>query len=117
MPQERDESFSRDHRLRKSGEFKLVFSRGRRTATRYFVIYTLPNRLPFSRLGIQVKAKIANAVRRNSIKRMVREVFRKNKSEFTQPVDLIFIANKDILLLDYHAFENEFKHAVGKYLS
>jgi ribonuclease P protein component len=115
MSDARDESFSRENRLRKSTEFRRIFSRGKRASTRYFVIYALPNRLTYSRLGIQVKAKIGSAVRRNYIKRMVRETFRKMKREF-RPVDLIFIAEKSILDLKCATFEQEFRKVLSRYL-
>ncbi len=116
MPEKRDESFSKDHRLRKSTEFKRVFSRGKRAATRYFVIYSLRNNMLFSRIGIQVKAKIGSAVKRNYIKRMVRETFRRMKTEFRRPVDLIFIAEKEILNIKGVQFEEEFRKVVAQYL-
>jgi ribonuclease P protein component len=116
MPEKRDESFSKEHRLSKSTEFRRVFSRGKRAATRYFVVYSLPNRLSFPRLGIQVKAKIGSAVKRNYIKRMVREAFRKMKADFREPVDLIFIAEKEILNLRGSEFEQEFRAVVSRYL-
>jgi ribonuclease P protein component len=108
MPEKRDESFSRKHRLSKSSDFKRVFSKGKRIATPLFVIYSLRNHLPFSRLGIQVKAKIGTAVRRNRIKRMVREIFRKIKEELVEPQDLIFIAEKGLVDLSFRSFQNEF---------
>ena len=116
MPEKRDESFSKDHRLRKSTEFRRVFSRGKRAATRYFVIYSLRNQLLFPRIGIQVKAKIGSAVKRNYIKRMVRETFRRMKTEFCQPVDLIFIAEKEILNIKRSQFEEEFRKVLARYL-
>ena len=116
MPEKRDESFSKEHRLRKSIEFRRVFSRGKRVATRYFVIYSLQNHLPFPRIGIQVKAKIGTAVKRNYIKRMVRETFRKMKVEFSKAVDLILIAEKDIVTVKRAEFEEEFRKVVARYL-
>jgi len=64
-------------------------------------------------LGIQVKAKIGSAVRRNYIKRMVRETFRKMKHEFHRPVDLIFIAEKQILDLKCSEFEQELRKVLA----
>jgi len=116
MSERRDESFSREYRLRKSNEFRRIFSKGRRIANRFFVIYLLPNTLTFSRLGIQVKAKIGSAARRNYIKRMVRETFRKMKYEFRQPVDLIFIAEKEILDLKCSDFQQAFRKVLSVYL-
>src|SRR5262245_24343288 len=115
MPEKRDESFSRKHRLSKSSDFKRIFSKGKRTATPLFVIYSLPNRLPFSRLGIQVKSRIGTAVRRNRIKRVVREVFRKAKEGWKEPYDIIFIAEKGMVNVPFKPFEAEF-HQVWKKL-
>jgi len=116
MPEGRDESFSGKNRLRNSNDFRRVFSRGKRTATPFFILYILPNQLPFPRLGIQVKAKIASAPRRNYLKRIVREVFRRLKNEMRTPIDVILIAQKEMKDLDYHRFETEFRKALGKQL-
>ena len=109
MPEKRDESFSRKYRLSKSSDFKRVFTQGKRTATPLFVTYSLRNHLPYSRLGIQVKAKIGTAVRRNRIKRIVREVFRKLKDDSTDSLDLVLIAEKALRESSFHVFETEFQ--------
>ena len=116
MPDERDESFGRKHRLIKANEFKRVFSKGKRTATRIFVVYCLPNQLSFPRLGIQVRAKIGTAVQRNYIKRIVREIFRKKKSDLKMPLDVIFIAEKPVAELNYAELETQFWNALERYL-
>jgi len=116
MPAGRDESFSRKHRLHNSSDFKRIFSRGKRIATPYFVLYCLPNHLLFSRLGIQVKAKIGTAVKRNYLKRITREAFRKLKQDFREPIDMIFIAEKAMKDLDYDQFQGEFTNALRRYL-
>lgn len=108
MPEKRDESFSRKHRLSKSSDFKRVFTKGKRNATPLFVIYSLRNHLSYSRLGIQVKARIGTAVRRNRIKRIVREVFRRIKWETAEPLDLVFIAEKGLREIEFKSFEIEF---------
>ena len=112
MPEKRDETFSQENKLRKSSDFQRIFSRGKRIATANFVVYFLPNRLPVTRLGIQVKARIAPATRRNYIKRIVREVFRKMKQEFREPLDLIIIAEKGMRELDCELFEIQFRKAL-----
>lgn len=109
MPEKRDGSFSRKYRLSKSSDFKRVFTKGKRTATPLFVIYSLRNHLPYSRLGIQVKARIGTAVRRNRIKRIVREVFRRIKEESPETLDLVFIAEKGLREIQFRSFEAEFQ--------
>jgi ribonuclease P protein component len=48
------------------------------------------NRLSGSRLGISVPRKVGNAVRRNRIKRIVREAFRLHREVFPQGSDIVF---------------------------
>jgi ribonuclease P protein component len=116
MPQIRDESFSRKFRLSQSTDFRRTISKGKRIATQYYVIYSSPNGLLFPRLGIQVKAKLGTAVRRNYIKRIVREVFRKMKNDFQQPVDLVFIAEKPMIQLHYKELQEFLRNSLQKYL-
>lgn len=112
MPGTRDESLPDRCRLRKSNDFRRVFTRGRRSATRYFVIYTLPNRLDAPRIGIQIRRKIGTAVTRNRIKRMVREVFRRMKGDFREPVDVILIAETGMPGMRRIEFETSFRTAL-----
>ncbi|PWT93586.1 MAG: ribonuclease P protein component [Acidobacteria bacterium] len=115
MPQPRDESFSRKHRLHKATDFRRIFSRGKRISSQSFVLYLLPNNLGVSRLGIQVKAKIGTAARRNYIKRIVREVFRRKKNELRRPIDIIFIAEKGMAALKYQELKCELEGVLQKY--
>jgi ribonuclease P protein component len=116
MPDQRDERFPPKYRLNRATDFRRVFSRGKRTATRLFVIYILPNHLSYSRLGIQVQSKIGSAVQRNYIKRIVREVFRKLKEDFREHVDIVFIAGKQMVKTGYTELNEEFHKSLQRYL-
>jgi ribonuclease P protein component len=79
----------KSHLLRTTGEFQRVYQTGQRLRGNGFALIFLPNTLPYNRLGISVQKKTGNSVRRNRIKRLVREVFRLNRELFPQASDIV----------------------------
>jgi len=78
--------------LRKRFEFRRVRNEGRRVHTASFVIQVAANTQSPSRLGLTVSRKVGPAVRRNRIKRLLREAFRLEREAFPAQADLVFIA-------------------------
>jgi ribonuclease P protein component len=68
--------------LTKPWEYKKVYASGRRLRGNQFSLVYLPNQLGENRLGISVHGE-KSAVRRNRIKRIIREFFRQHRS-FTE---------------------------------
>jgi len=93
--------FTHADRLKKRYEFRRVQLSGRRIHTPHFLIVVHPNALDNTRLGITVTKKVGTAVERNRIKRVVREVFRRNRSLFPARHDVVFIAKRDAAGVDY----------------
>jgi ribonuclease P protein component len=74
--------FSALRRLKKPQEFQLLRQRGQRFRAAHLVLNTIPNTQGASRLGVSVSKKhVRSAVRRNMIKRLVREYFRLHRHE------------------------------------
>ncbi len=78
-------------RLRRRREYLLAQQRGRRLYTGEVVVLALDSGAGRPRIGITVSSKIANAVRRNRVKRWLREAFRGIRDTLP-PVDLVVIA-------------------------
>lgn len=76
--------------LRKTREFNLVYRGGKRLHGKGFALIYLTAEQPASRLGISVQKKVGNAVRRNRIKRIVRETFRLHREIFPRSSDIVF---------------------------
>lgn len=55
-----------------------------------FTLICLPNEREFSRIGISVHRKIRGAVKRNRIKRIIRESFRLERELFPGKADIVF---------------------------
>lgn len=92
--------------LTKSSEFENVFKKGKRLEGSYYVVYKCANALGYPRLGTVVsKKRCGGAVKRNRIKRVIREVFRLNKKLFDS-YDVIVLAKENSHEIKYqHAFE------------
>jgi ribonuclease P protein component len=77
MTSEGSHDFARARRIVKTDEFSSVFRLRPAQKTAHFVLYARPNALPHARLGVVVAKRFApRAVTRNTIKRLVRELFR-----------------------------------------
>ncbi len=67
-------------RLRKATEFTAVINFKCQTSGDLIQIYMKPNEFEYARLGLIVAKRIERlAVKRNKIKRILRDVFRKNR--------------------------------------
>ena len=65
--------------LRKKSEYDNVYLRGKRVHGENFSLILLPNDLQYNRLGISIHGQLKGAVKRNRIKRIIREFFRLNR--------------------------------------
>jgi ribonuclease P protein component len=88
-------------RIRKSSDFKEVFGRGKRLHAGHYSVILASNSLGFPRLGLVVgKKKIGSSVRRNRVKRVLREIFRKNIRLFDS-FDVLILPKKGSETLGY----------------
>lgn len=95
------ERFSARDRVRRRSEYRRVQSTGQRVHSPRFVWLLLANGQSRPRLGITVTKKVASAVGRNRIKRVVREVFRRHRHQVPAGFDLVAIAKREALGLSY----------------
>lgn len=81
--------FTPAQRLHNKSDFDRVYKDARRFADAFFAIFVRPNGRPAARLGLSIAARIVgNAVRRNRLKRLIRESFRHHQHELPA-VDIV----------------------------
>lgn len=75
---------------------------GRKIHTDSFLVFVSPQREPGpARIGITASRKLGGAVVRNRVKRLVREAFRRHKLLFPAGLDVVFIAKKNAVEVEY----------------
>lgn len=84
-------AFPRSARVRHHGSFAAVQALGHKIVTRHLVFLVGPNGERTPRLGLIVSRKVGNAVVRNRIKRITREVFRQTHPLPGLGVDILVI--------------------------
>ena len=77
--------------LRRPADFQAVYDRRRSAADGTLVVYARENGLGYSRVGLSVSKKFGPAVRRNRIRRLLREAFRLSKEELPVGYDLVLV--------------------------
>ena len=76
-----DQGFRSAHRLHKTDEYSSVFAFRRALRGRFYMVHYRPNGLSTARLGVVVAKKLARRANvRNLVKRIAREIFRRQRS-------------------------------------
>lgn len=111
---ESDSSFPAKFKIKTPRDFRSILSEGSKTHSKNFILYAKPNSLGFPRLGVSVGKKAsASAVRRNRMKRVLREVFRKNKPVFSSN-DVVFVVKKDVSGKKFSEIRSEIRRLANR---
>lgn len=103
--------------LKKNYEFKNVIQKGKFFVKKHIIVYINKNYINKNVIGVAVSTKAGNAVKRNRIKRVIREVFYKENKKLKQGFNIVFVWNKKEDANDvefsviYNEIDNVFKEA------
>jgi ribonuclease P protein component len=100
-------SFSKIERILNRRDFVNLNRVGQPLHTEHFAVIINQNDLDITRLGVTVSKRTGNVVKRNRVKRLIREFFRLHKSRFPQGYDIVILSKKGACNLDFWTIEEE----------
>lgn len=100
--------------LKKNYEFMKVYKKGKYYAGRLVVLYVLPNNQNVDRLGITVSKKFGKSVKRNRIRRLIRESYRLYEEYVLDGFDCVFVARSAGVMPDFSDIRKEIKYLMRK---
>ena len=91
-----------------------MYERGARVHGRYATVFVLANHRAVGRLGIAATKRLGGSVQRNRAKRLIREVFRRNK--IATGFDVVVIPKRDFLDAGLSTLEADYRNLVERRL-
>lgn len=80
--------------LKKNYEFKYVLTKGKYYSGKYIEAFCIKNNLQIKKYGIAISTKYAKAVKRNHIKRLIREAISLNAEKLEIGKSVVFLVKK-----------------------
>jgi len=102
-------------RLRKRQDFSRIYRSGKSFANGQFVLYwSRQKQADPIRLGVSASKKIGNAVVRNRMRRLVKEIIRHQTDRLVEQMDLIIIVRKPAVGLKMKELERSMQHVLKR---
>lgn len=105
--------FRSHQHLRRSRDFQTVRAKGRRIQCGVFLFTAAPQTSDSGvslapRLGVITSRRAGNAVVRNRLRRLVREIFRAHQTELRPDVDIVLVMRPGAARLTFQELETRF---------
>ena len=94
--------------LKQNHEFRRLYAKGKSAVSPYFAVYCRKTGRPYSRLGITTGVKLGKAVKRNRVRRRIRELYRTNESRLAPGWDVVVVARTRAVFARYGELERSF---------
>ena len=100
--------------LKKNSDFRRLYAKGKSAVNPFLVVYCRRNRTGENRLGYTVSVKLGHAVRRNRIRRRLREIYRLHEAEMRRGWDIVAVARTRAAEASYRELEGDFLRAAAR---
>lgn len=101
-----------DARIRRRPDFERAYNTGVRIHGRFMTVFVVPNDGSRSRLGVAATRKVGNAVHRNRVKRLAREIFRRHK--VAAGLDIVIVPRREMLDAPFASLETDYLAALDR---
>ncbi len=95
--------FPRASRLVRRVEYDAVYREGWRRSSREFAVFLRPNGLEWSRFGWSIKKALGGAVKRNRMRRRIREIIRVHRQEIAPGWDIVIHPRSTVVTANFSA--------------
>ncbi len=102
--------------LKKNYQFKDVLSKGKFFSGKQIIVYIKKNNKNINRIGLAISVKIAKAVKRNKIKRIIKENYKEIEKNLKNGYDIVFLWKKKInpKEVNFYKVKNDFINIFDK---
>ena len=113
-------SLSKKKRLVSNRQFKNILAHGRCVRNSVLILYVAENDCDYARLGVSIGKTHGNAVTRNHLKRLLREVFRLSQDRIPAGFDYLLMIScpkETAKNLTFEQIRNSFLGLIGSLLN
>ena len=100
--------------LKKNYEFHRLYRKGKTAATPFLVLYAKGSKRHGNRVGFTVSTKLGKAVKRNRVRRRLREIYRLHEPMIARGTDLVVVARGRAVTATYRQLETAVLSACKK---
>ena len=107
------EGFPKSIRVKKESEFKRIIENGTKSESVNLIVFRLRVAdIEEQKFGIRIARGIKKAVLRNKIKRVIREVLRKNKDRFDENESVVVVCKSSAGDVDVRELKEELESLI-----
>ena len=100
--------------IKNNYEFRRLYAKGKSAVSPLLAVYCRRNRKGQSQLGVTVGTKIGKAVKRNRVRRRLKEIYRQNEAGIRRGFDIVVAARVRSREASYQQLNADFLRLMDK---